>query len=60
MTCARSIFPNREQHTPEYRQLNPKGKVPALIRDDGSILTEYGAIAAWLALTNPDKKLLPN
>lgn len=49
----------QEQHSPEYRKLNPKGKVPALVRDDGSVLTEYGAIATWLALTNPDKKLLP-
>ncbi|MGE3644109.1 MAG: glutathione S-transferase family protein [Beijerinckiaceae bacterium] len=53
-------FSKQEQHSPEYRKLNPKGKVPALIRDDGSILTEYGAIAAWLAMTNPDKKLLPS
>ncbi|MCC2099326.1 MAG: glutathione S-transferase family protein, partial [Hyphomicrobiales bacterium] len=39
--------------------VNPKGKVPALVRDDGSVLTEYGAIAMWLALTHPDKKLVP-
>ncbi len=52
-------FSKQEQHTPEYRKLNPKGKVPALVRDDGSVLTEYGAIAAWLAMTNPDKKLMP-
>ena len=30
-----------------------------LVRDDGSVLTEYAAIAVWLAMTNPDKKLLP-
>lgn len=53
-------FSKQEQHTPEYRALNPKGKVPALVRDDGSILTEYGAIATWLALTNPDAKLMPS
>lgn len=53
-------FSTGEQHTPAYRALNPKGKVPALVRDDGSILTEYGAIAMWLAMTNPDKKLVPS
>jgi len=31
-----------------------------LVRDDGSVLTEYPAIAYWLARTNPDKKLLPD
>ena len=34
-------------------------KVAVLVRDDGSILTEFGAIATWLARTNPDKKLIP-
>lgn len=47
-----------EQHAPDYLAVNPKAKVPALQRDDGSILTEWPAIASWLALTNPDKKLL--
>lgn len=48
-----------EQYQPAFTQLNPKSKVPTLERDDGSVLTEYPAIALWLALTNPDKKLLP-
>ena len=39
--------------------LNPKGKVPTLIRDDGSVLTEYPAIAFWLAGTNPQAHLFP-
>lgn len=48
----------REQYAPDYVAINPKSKVPALQRDDGSILTEWPAIASWLALTNPDKGLL--
>ena len=52
-------FSKAEQKTPEYKKMNPKGKVPALVRDDGSVLTEFAAIAIWLAMTNPDKKLLP-
>jgi glutathione S-transferase len=47
------------QFKPEYTSVNPKSKVPALLRDDGSVLTEYPAIAFWLARTNPEKELLP-
>lgn len=52
-------FSKKEQKTPEYLALNPKGKVAALVRDDGSVLTEYAAIAMWLALQHPEKKLMP-
>jgi len=48
------------QYKPEFTSVNPKSKVPTLVRDDGSVLTEYPAIAFWLARTNPDKKLLPD
>ncbi len=48
----------REQFLPDYVKINPKSKVPALMRDDGTVLTEWPAIAAWLALTHPDKGLL--
>ena len=47
------------QFKPEFTSVNPKSKVPTLVRDDGSVLTEYPAIAYWLARTNPEKKLLP-
>ena len=52
-------FSKQEQQSPEYKKINPKGKVPALVRDDGSVLTEYAAISTWLALNNPDKNLMP-
>jgi glutathione S-transferase len=48
------------QYKPEFTSVNPKSKVPTLVRDDGSVLTEYPAIAYWLARSNPDKKLLPD
>jgi glutathione S-transferase len=48
------------QFKPEFTSVNPKSKVPTLVRDDGSVLTEYPAIAYWLARTNPDKKLMPD
>jgi glutathione S-transferase len=46
------------QKTP-FKEINPKSKVPTLIRDDGSVLTEFGAIATWLARSVPEKHLLP-
>src|SRR6056297_1190235 len=52
-------FSKKEQKTPDYLALNPKGKVAALVRDDGSVLTEYAAIAMWLALQHPEKTLMP-
>lgn len=46
-------------HKPEFQAINPKSKVPALIRDDGALLTEFQAIAFWLARSNPEAKLIP-
>lgn len=43
---------------PAFLAVNPKGKVPVLIRDDGSSLTEFAAIATWLARSNPGAALL--
>ena len=48
------------QYKPEFTAINPKSKVPTLERDDGSVLTEFPAIAYWLARTNPDANLLPD
>ena len=48
------------QFQPGFTQVNPKSKVPTLIRDDGSVLTEFPAIAFWLARSNPQAKLLPD
>ena len=49
-----------EQYKPGFTALNPKSKVPTLQRDDGSVLTEFPAIAYWLAKTNPYANLLPD
>ncbi|HEY3848221.1 MAG TPA: glutathione S-transferase N-terminal domain-containing protein [Acetobacteraceae bacterium] len=48
------------QYKPDFTSINPKSKVPTLMRDDGSVLTEFPAIAYWLASTNPQAKLLPS
>jgi glutathione S-transferase len=39
--------------------MKPKSNIPTLLRDDGTALTEFQAIAYWLARTNPRAKLLP-
>lgn len=49
----------QQQFQPAFTSVNPKSKVPTLVRDNGSVLTEFPAIATWLARTNPEKKLLP-
>jgi len=49
-----------EQYQPGFTAVNPKSKVPTLVRDDGSVLTEFPAIAYWLARTNPFANLLPD
>jgi glutathione S-transferase len=48
-----------EQYQPPFVSINPKSKVPTLVRDDNTVLTEFGAIARWLARTNPEAQLLP-
>ena len=47
------------QFQPDYLAVNPKSKVPALLRDDGSILTECPAILFWIGRSYPQAKLLP-
>ena len=45
---------------PPFVSINSKSKIPVLERDDGSLLTEFQAIALWLSLTNPGAGLLPS
>jgi glutathione S-transferase len=52
-------FAEREQYGEAYLAINPKAKVPALERNDGSILTEFQAIALYLGLSRPEKRLIP-
>ena len=48
-----------DQYKAEYAAINPKGSIPALVLDDGTVLTEFSAIAWWLARSYPKRKLLP-
>jgi glutathione S-transferase len=49
-----------EQYQQAFTTVNPKSKVPTLVRDDGSVLTEFPAIAYWLARTNPFANIFPD
>lgn len=53
-------FAEREQYSDAYKAISPKSKVPALQRDDGSVLTEYQAISLYLAMTRPERLLIPS
>ena len=43
----------------DFRRVNPKGSVPALVLDDGRVLTEGPAIVQYLADLRPDSRLAP-
>jgi glutathione S-transferase len=48
-----------DHHKPEFLALNPKASIPILVKDDDKVLTEFQAIAYWLARTYPKANLLP-
>ena len=47
-----------EQRRPPYLAINPMGKVPA-IRHDGALVTEQGAVYAYLADLYPEAGITP-
>lgn len=48
-----------ETRSPEFLRINPVGKVPVLVLDDGTTLTNVNPILLWLAEKHPAAKLLP-
>ena len=48
-----------EQSSADYVALNPQKLVPALVLDDGSVLTQSIAIMEYLEETHPEPPLLP-
>lgn len=48
-----------EQFKPEYRAINPQGRVPSLVLDDGAVLIQSPAILEWLEEAHPEPPLLP-
>lgn len=47
-----------EQRNPDYLALNPNGRVPLLVTEDGPI-SETVAILGWIAQSFPDAQLAP-
>ncbi|OAN96265.1 glutathione S-transferase [Sulfitobacter geojensis] len=52
-------FAAAEQTKPDFLALNPKGRVPALVTDKGTILTETGALLDYISDLKPDAGLVP-
>lgn len=52
-------FKSAEQTKPDYLGINPKGRVPALALEDGTVVTETGAILDYIAALAPDAQLVP-
>jgi glutathione S-transferase len=57
-STVRISFANKEQRTPEYLAINPKGRVPTLVTDKG-VLSETPAILAFIAQSFPKAVLAP-
>ncbi|EBA18203.1 glutathione S-transferase, putative [Roseobacter sp. SK209-2-6] len=49
---------NGEQFGTEFRSVNPRGTLPVLITDAGTVLTENLGIAAYLEAYKPDPPLM--
>jgi len=49
---------NKEQFGEEYRRINPAATVPALLLDDGTLLTEVIGTCVYLEAMYPEKPLL--
>jgi maleylacetoacetate isomerase len=47
------------QLQPEYRSVNPQMAIPALVEDDGNVLTQSMAIMEYLNEVHPEPPLLP-
>ena len=52
-------LPAGDQFRPEFLAINPKANIPALMRPDGSALTEVPAIAYWLGRARGRGRLWP-
>src|SRR5947208_7095891 len=57
-TTERLDFKANQQNSPEYLAINPKGRVPSLVTDRGT-LTETPAMLAFIAQSFPQARLAP-
>jgi glutathione S-transferase len=56
--AVRLDFKQQQQRSPDYLRVNPKGRVPALVTEQG-VLTETPALLQYVAMTWPQAKLAP-
>ncbi|OQK15625.1 glutathione S-transferase [Methyloprofundus sedimenti] len=52
-------LPAGDQYKPDYMAINPKSTIPTLVTKEGTAITEFSAIAYWLARTYPKAQLMP-
>jgi glutathione S-transferase len=57
--AVRLNFGNQDQQKPGYLAINPKGRVPSLVTEQG-VLTETPALLAYVAQRFPQAKLAPS
>ena len=55
-STVRISFAKEEQRKPDYLAINPKGRVPTMVTDEG-ILTETPAMLAFIAQSFPQAQL---
>lgn len=53
------ILTKKTQHDRNYYDINPKGYTPALLLDDGTLLTEGAVIVQYIADQKPEMGLAP-
>ena len=56
--AVRLDFAQKQQQSPDYLRINPKGRVPALVTDRG-VITETPAVLLYIAQMHPQAKLAP-
>ena len=56
--CYELDYANGEHRTPRYLRINPSGRAPALVTDDGHAITESAAIVEYLEERFPDRPMI--
>ena len=51
-------YPGNEHRSEAYTRLNPAGRAPALLTDDGSVITEAGAIVEYFEELHPARPMI--
>ena len=51
-------YTNQEHRSPEYLQINPSGRAPALVTTDGTVITESAAIVEYFEELHPDNPMI--